>query len=262
MNLLLVNDEKLTVDTMNAGIQWDNYGIDSVFVAYSADNAKECISKNQIDIILCDIEMPGENGISLLRWVRENKKGIECVFLTCHANFEYAQEAIALGCQNYLLIPAKYETIGNTVQKVVNQITTQREEKRYREYGKIALKEKVEQLQESGDTQKSNQRPVQDVISYIIENLKSDDLTVNDIAEKHYLHPVYLNRIFKVETGFSIGQFIITERMNLAADMLSAGEINARVVAEQVGYKSYSNFNNAFKKHFGCPPSEYRKPKA
>lgn len=142
MNLLLVNDEELTAETMKVDIPWQKYGIDQVFTAYSADNGRNCIEKNHIDIMLCDIEMPGENGISLLRWVRENKKDIECIFLTCHASFEYAREAIGLGCQDYLLIPAKYEKIGSTVLKVVNRIKEQREEKRYQEYGKIVLQEK------------------------------------------------------------------------------------------------------------------------
>ena len=52
---------------------------------------------HRVDILLCDIEMPGENGLGLLRWVREQEKEIECIFLTCHAKFAYAQEAIILG---------------------------------------------------------------------------------------------------------------------------------------------------------------------
>ena len=76
--------------------------------------------------MLCDIEMPGENGLALLRWVRENKKDIECVFLTCHASFAYAREAICLGCQDYILIPAKYEEIGEVIQRVVQRLTKTR----------------------------------------------------------------------------------------------------------------------------------------
>ena len=257
MNLLLVNDEELTAETMKVDIPWQKYGIDQVFTAYSADNGRNCIEKNHIDIMLCDIEMPGENGISLLRWVRENKKDIECIFLTCHASFEYAREAIGLGCQDYLLIPAKYEKIGSTVLKVVNRIKEQREEKRYQEYGKIVLQEKVEQAAESSSQKGDPKRLVQDTVSYIMKNLSDEELSVNEIADRLYLHPVYLNRIFKKEKGTSISQFIIGERRKLAADMLKTGKMGANAVSEQVGYKSYSNFNLSFKKYFGCTPSQY-----
>ena len=201
MNLLLVNDEVLTAETMKVEIPWETYGIDQVFTAFSAENGRECLNKTHIDIMLCDIEMPGENGISLLRWVRENNKDTECIFLTCHATFEYAQEAIELGCRDYLLIPAKYEKIGNTVLKVVNRIKKQQEEKRYREYGKIVLQEKMEHAAENYSQKRNTQKLAQDVISYIIKNLKSEELSVNEIAEKFFLHPVYMNRIFKKETS-------------------------------------------------------------
>ena len=105
MNLCMVNDEKLTVDMMKTDISWNEYGIHEVYVAYDVAHAKSIIETKNVDILLCDIEMPGENGIALLRWVRDNHMDIVCIFLTCHASFSYAQEAISLGCQEYILIP-------------------------------------------------------------------------------------------------------------------------------------------------------------
>ena len=122
MTLLMVNDEKLTVEMMRESIQWEDYGISEVYTAYDAEQGKRCIEENHVDVLLCDIEMPGENGIELLRWVRNNNKQIECIFLTCHASFEYAQEAITLGCQDYILIPAIFVVIGAGVLKVVRGI--------------------------------------------------------------------------------------------------------------------------------------------
>jgi len=258
MKLLMVNDEVLTVETMKTDIPWERYGVKEVFISYDAESAKDCIREHPIDLMLCDIEMPGENGISLLRWVRENRKEIECIFLTCHANFEYAQEAISLGCQEYILIPAKYEDIGEAVLKVVNRIREQREAARYHEYGKQAIKEKFDQ-----ETQAHGQRSVEEIVGeavcYIINNLGSETLTAIEVAEKTCLHPVYLNRIFKKEKGISVGKYIMNERMALAAELLKKKNLRANAVAEQVGYGSYANFNIMFKKYYGCSPSQYHK---
>jgi len=261
MNLLMVNDEVLTVETMKADIPWLQYGIDEVFTAYDTEGGKEYIKKYNIDIILCDIEMPGENGIALLRWIRENKKEIECIFLTCHASFEYAQRGISLGCQDYLLIPAKYEDIGKAVRKVVNRIKERREEKRYQEYGKQVVKDKLEWAIETHGEKKSPKKLAEIVVNYIRKNIGSETLSVNEIAEKVYMHPVYLNRIFKKEKGTSVSQYMIGERMKLAADLIDSGQLNANAVAEQVGYKEYSNFNLMFKRYYGCSPSQYVKAK-
>ena len=91
MNLLIVNDEILTAETMKEDLIWEDYEIVQVFTAYDAEQAKQIILEKKVDIILCDIEMPGENGIELLRWVRQKNLEIECIFLTSHADFFYAQ---------------------------------------------------------------------------------------------------------------------------------------------------------------------------
>lgn len=257
MNLLLVNDEEITVETMRHEICWEQYGIYEVFAAYSAESAKRCIERNRVDLMLCDIEMPGENGISLLRWVRNEKKEVECIFLTCHASFDYAKAAIGLDCQDYLLIPAKYEVIGETVKKVVDRIQNKRDNRRYLEYGKSAIKVKLDHAVESHGEKNNPHTLVENTIEYISTNLCGPNLSVQDVSDHLFLHPYYLNRIFKKYMSTSISQYIITERMKLAAELLAEGKLNANSVAEEVGYKSYSNFNLTFKKYFGCAPSKF-----
>ena len=258
MRLLMVNDEVLTAETMKEEIPWEQYGIEQVYTAYDVEAGKECIRNNPVDIMLCDIEMPGENGLALLRWVRENKKDIECVFLTCHASFAYAREAICLGCQDYILIPAKYEEIGEVIQRVVQRLTKTREATRYQEYGKYMLQEQVLQENEKQGKKKCPKEMVEEISAYIIKNLGDCELGVNGLAERFYFHPVYLNRLFKKEKGVSVSQFIINERMKMAASLLELGDYNANEVAEKVGYSHYTNFHYMFKKYYGCPPTRYQ----
>lgn len=259
MRLLIVNDEVLTTDTMKTDICWEKYGIGDVLIAYNAKEAKECFNKNAIDIMLCDIEMPGENGIELLRWVKQHYKDTECIFLTCHADFEYAREAMTLGCQDYLLIPAKYEEIGAIVKKVITRIEEKREAKQFQEYGRQAIQKKVDSAVNDYGEKKTQEVIVQEAMDYIMDNLNSNTLSVEEVAEKLYLHPVYLNRIFRKVKGESVRQIIIAEKMKLAAVLLKTGRMSATAVAEEVGYKSYSNFALMFRSHFGCAPSLYQK---
>ena len=98
MNLLIVDDEMVAIKGMMDGVNWKACGIDgSIWTACSAERALQIIRAQQVDIMLCDIEMPGDSGIDLLRMIRESNQEIACIFLTCHASFEYAQEAISLG---------------------------------------------------------------------------------------------------------------------------------------------------------------------
>lgn len=257
MNLLIVNDEELTADTMREDIVWQDYGIDVVFTAYDAEQAKEVILNEKVDIMLCDIEMPGDNGIELLRWVRQEEKPIECIFLTCHPSFAYAQEAISLNCQEYILIPAKYDEIGKGVQKVVQRILKEREIKRYEEYGRMAVQEQIDQAAEIYGKKWTGKEMAEDVARYITAHLGETELSVNELGKHFSVHPVYLNRIFKKEKMMPVSQYILAERMKLAAEMLKSQTLSAGAVAEQVGYQQYTNFCNAFKKYYGDTPSEY-----
>ena len=77
MNLLIVNDIVIEANTMAADIPWKTCGITNVFTAYSANGARTVIETNPIDILLCDIEMPDENGLSLIHWIQEKHYDIE-----------------------------------------------------------------------------------------------------------------------------------------------------------------------------------------
>jgi YesN/AraC family two-component response regulator len=257
MNLLMVNDAVAAVETMKVEIPWAQYEINQVYISYNVAEAKAVILEHVIDILLCDIEMPIENGISLIRWIREFNYDIDCILLTCHADFYYAKEAITLNCHDYILLPASYETIGETVLKVVHRRKERLTNSRLQAYGKTWLNEKEKKVRNE-NTQKTPHEIIEECVSYIMENLGNEELSVNEIAAHFYLSPIYLNRIFKKEKSITIGQFIIREKMNLAAQLLRTSNHSAVAVAEQVGYPNYSYFSATFKKYFGCTPSQYK----
>ena len=60
---------------------------------------------------MSDIEMPGESGLQLLEWVRNEQMDIACIFLTAHADFTYAKTAMRLDSVDYILQPASYTQI-------------------------------------------------------------------------------------------------------------------------------------------------------
>lgn len=255
MRLLIVNDEDYTADAMCRLIPWAQYGVDQVSAVYGAESAREVIRSGNVDIILCDIEMPGESGLSLLEWIRTEQYDIECVFLTCHASFVYAKEAIRLDCQDYVVMPAKYEEIGASVEKVVRRIQEKKEAKRYEEYGKNLYQEKVKKEIDDSADKRTSDDVISEMISFIRDNLGNPELSVNMLSAKLYLHPVYMNRMFKKNKGITVSQYINGERMRLAKELLDSQKISATAVAEKVGYTNYSSFHIAYKKYYGYTPS-------
>lgn len=98
----------------------------------------------------------------------------------------------------------------------------------------------------------------EEIKQYIHANY-GDDLTRNDLAEIVYLNPDYLARIFKRETGVSLGSYIIQVRIAAAKHLLETSNMSVYTVANKVGYSNYSYFSKLFKQEVGLPPNEYKK---
>ena len=81
MNILLIDDQPNIISSLVAGIPWYELGFTSIFTATSALAAREILQKNTVDIVVSDIEMPGEDGISLLTWARAQGLDYECILL-------------------------------------------------------------------------------------------------------------------------------------------------------------------------------------
>lgn len=258
MTLLIVNDAVLEAQTMQEEISWEIYGIDKVYTAFSASKGQNVITSHPVDILLCDIEMPGENGLSLIRWIRQQDYDIDCILLTCHADFAYAKEAVVLNCMEYILVPAEYEEIGNSVFQTVKKRIRRFSDKKLQEYGENWVRTHNEQqLGQEPDLSQKPRQVVQNCCQYILEHLGDSNLSIADIAAHFYITPIYLNRIFKKEMGTSISQWLIQERMKLASHLLQTTHYSAVDVAKRVGYNNYPYFSTVFKKNFGCSPSQY-----
>lgn len=126
MNVLIVDDQKAVVDSLKNGIRWEKLPVEQVYTACSAKEAKLVLMNFVVDVLVSDIEMPEEDGISLCRWAKEKFEGLECIFLTSHAEFEYAKEAIRMGGFDYILQPVRYEEVEKVLLKVWEKIRLQK----------------------------------------------------------------------------------------------------------------------------------------
>lgn len=124
MNILIVDDEILSVEGITRSLDWAALGIENVYPAYGMQQAIHVFEQHPIDILLCDIEMPRGNGIELMEWVRNSGQEPVCVFLTSFSTFEYAQSSVRLQMFDYVLKPCEYPQL----QKVLGRAVEKRKE--------------------------------------------------------------------------------------------------------------------------------------
>ncbi len=244
-SVLLADDEELALLGLAEGVEWGNLNIENIYKCHSKESAIKRLKVSQVDIIITDIEMPNGNGIELIRWVRENKPEIKSIFYTGHAEFSYAQEALRLGAEDFLLKPVSYDDLEKIIEKIEN---------------KILIREKTVDLSElAKDIKNDNPEEIVDKAKKVIaENISVSSLTREDLAAKVHVSSGYLGRIFKKQTGINITNYIIKKRVAVAKQLLDKTNLSMTNISERVGISYSSYFTKIFKEHVGMTPHEYR----
>ncbi|WP_123042068.1 response regulator transcription factor [Cohnella candidum] len=146
IQLLLVDDEASVVDSLAETLPWESIGVVNVFKAYSGREALEILSTNSVDIMISDIRMPGMSGLELLAQVRRSWKKLKFILLSGHAEFAYAQQAMAHETFDYLLKPVSDEEILSKVALAVETVRKERDEYRMHERVAMAFQESLPKL--------------------------------------------------------------------------------------------------------------------
>lgn len=139
MRILIVDDDMAVVEEIRDSVNWEKIGITDVVCTNYVESAKQLLLQNETDIIVSDIEMPGETGLELLRWYREKGMQGKFLLLTCHENFTYAAEAVRYHAEEYLLKPFNLEMMEFVLQKLVCEIHKEQKEKQSNIYEQWAL---------------------------------------------------------------------------------------------------------------------------
>ena len=99
---------------------------------------------------------------------------------------------------------------------------------------------------------------VQKVMNYVNLNV-AEPLTLKSLAAMCFISPSYLSALFKQETGSTLIDYINTQRVNRAAQLLVQNNHTIAAVAEEVGILDVNYFTKIFKKTLGVTPTRYRR---
>ncbi|WP_308637552.1 response regulator [Paenibacillus silvisoli] len=129
--LLIVDDEKFTVDGLYEMIE-DTPGLElDIYRAYSPEEALEWLSRTKIDIVLSDVRMPGMTGLELQQRIVAQWPRCKIIFLTGIHNLETAQLAIRTGSIDYILKTEGDEAIIRSIRKAIDSLAAESESQQF-----------------------------------------------------------------------------------------------------------------------------------
>ena len=82
-------------------------------------------------------------------------------------------------------------------------------------------------------------------------------LSLDHLSERFFISKSHLNRMFKKATGTTAWDYIVVKRLLMARSLLSEGMVPTDVYLK-CGFRDYTTFFRAYKKHFGSTPKEYK----
>ncbi|WP_458126962.1 response regulator transcription factor [Paenibacillus sp. Z3-2] len=118
------------------------------------------------------------------------------------------------------------------------------------------LFDRVNQIR--NNKQMSIQTIVDKVQTYIEDHL-SHVLSLDELGKVAHLHPVYLSKLFKQETGENVSNYISRKRLEKASRLLQDSELRVNDIAQMVGYRKNQYFIQLFKVEYGVTPYQYRR---
>jgi AraC-like DNA-binding protein len=103
----------------------------------------------------------------------------------------------------------------------------------------------------------TDSRRVVKIYEYINSHYK-EPIHLEELAELVGMTPVALSRFFKLRTGKTVTDYIITIRLGNATRLLVDTTDSITEICYQCGFNNLSNFNRIFRKKKGCTPKEFR----
>lgn len=121
LKVIIADDEPKVCQLIFNLINWDELGMEVVAISNDGEVAFHEICEKQPDIVITDIRMPTYDGIELIRRTKEKFPNIFFIIISGYSQFEYAQQAIKYGVEDYLLKPLKKAELRKALEKIAEK---------------------------------------------------------------------------------------------------------------------------------------------
>ncbi len=122
--VLVVDDSPETVELIKRNLNSVGY---QVYTANDVQSAIKLLEAIPIDLLITDLKMPGESGLSLVRHVSENYKGMAILVITGFPSIQTAVESIKIGAEEYLVKSFTDEELFKAVEKALSKTQHQKD---------------------------------------------------------------------------------------------------------------------------------------
>ena len=246
--ILVVDDEPDIINYMRVLLSKDY----RLITCLDADSALQRLRKEEPNIVLSDVAMPGKDGYELCREIKQDIQlsHIPVILVTAKITSENQVEGLNVGADAYVTKPFDPTVLSALIQSQLKN----RERVR-----NILSRSTSASEQEMGEVlSEYDQKFMDELYNLMEEELSNTELNINRITELLYMSRTKLYYKIKGLTGETPSAFFRTYKLNRAAELLKSGKYSVSEIVDKTGFSTQSHFSSVFKSKFGVSPSQYK----
>ena len=224
-----------------------------IFESKNGREALEVFAREQPQIAILDIEMPGINGLEVARKIRESGRDCAILFLTGFDKFSYAKQAISIRALEYLLKPYNEQELIYAVEEAMQYASRFAKQSARNE---LSAEESLPAREESNESIRLSLIR-EDIRTYIGKNYR-EDISMQSAAQAMGYSEAYFCKLFKQCFRVNFSAYLNEDRIEKAKAMMADPRVNIKDVGLACGYSDSNYFARVFKRITGQTPSDYR----
>jgi two-component system response regulator YesN len=241
-SLLIIDDEKLICEKLKTILDWGKYGFEKILCTCDSLQAIDLIDSNSPDMIITDISMPEKNGLEIIEYVRSKEINSCIVLISAYDEFKYAQRAIELGVQAYLLKPVTPQLLMEKIGMFLNQPHLH-----------------IENLTTISDSGIDKNDQLKKSITEYIHNNIHEKISLTETAEMFFFSAPYFSQLFTKIFNTNFTDYVTELKIQQASRYLTNSQYKVSYISSMLGFNDYRYFCRIFKKYYGSTPLQYRK---
>lgn len=221
-----------------------------VVTRFDVDSALEWLETSAPALIISDVVMPGKDGLSLCRQVKDDIRlsHVPLVLVTAKATVENQVEGLNAQADAYVTKPFD----PNFMMSLIKSLLLNREKMMQIVNSSTTIDDVDQEILSPHDN-----AFLSELYQLMEQEIANPELDITNISRMMKISRTKFYYKVKGLTGETPGVFFKTYKLNRAAQLILEGHHTMSEIADMTGFTSLSHFSRSFKKQFGTSPSEY-----
>ena len=244
--VLIIEDEQIVREELEHNPLFPHLGLNVIASCDNGLDGERLINEKNPDIIITDIRLPGQDGLTMLKQTQAHN----AIILSGHSDFEYMRQAIVLGVADYIKKPIDDQELIDSLTTLIERIESEEQEMAH--LGSHSLPSYIIALPTS-----VKNHIIDNAIHYIEKNYDKS-VGLQEAAQELHVSPSHLSRLFKELTGINYSGYLNAYRMNSAIQLMHNPRLNISMVCSLSGFPTPGYFTKLFKRFYSMTPSQFR----